>query len=235
MYASRRFVAACTVAGLLAVQSSPVSALPEQAAAPQDSSVFSEKLYDGWRASKLIDSHVFSRDAEYLGHVRNAVVADSGQIVALILESEQMLGKDNYVFRVPWDRFSQPLRPGILIADVKDGRANGFGLFLQPGEPNGRRTDFLVTEVLGDRARLKTGQGYGYVEDVVFSQEGTMLAVLVARDAPAGSGTYAFPYPGESGRWDAGLSYYALPYITQDQANKHGYAVDPAKFALRDS
>jgi hypothetical protein len=92
-----------------------------------------------------------------------------------------------------------------------------------------------VTELLGDYARLKTGQGYGHVEDVVFSQQGRMLAVLIARDAAAGSGTYAFKYPGQTGRWDAKMSYYGLPYVTPDQANERGYAVDMRKFVSRNS
>jgi hypothetical protein len=235
MYAKGQLVAACAVAGLLAIQSSAAFASPEKPAASQQSPVLAEQLYDGWRASKLLTSHVFSRNAEYLGHVRNVVVADSGQIEALILEKEQLYGKDSYIFRVPWERFPQPLIPGVLIADVADGRADEFGLFSQQDKPNDRQPGFLVTEVLGDYARLKTGLGYGYVKDVVFSPQGRMFAVLIARDVRTGSGTYAFKYPGDSGQWDAKMSYYGLPYITVEQANEHGYAVDPRKFVSRDS
>ena len=76
-----------------------------------------------------------------------------------------------------------------------------------------------------NRARLR-----GLVKDVVFSQQGRMLAVLVARDSAQGGGTIAFPYPGQTGRWSPSASYFGLPFVTGEQAERGGVRIDRRKF-----
>lgn len=61
--------------------------------------------------------------------------------------------------------------------------------------------------VVGDYVRLQTGRGYGYVSDVVFGSDGVMSFIIVTRSEDVGGGKFAFPYPGQTGRWDARLSY----------------------------
>ena len=87
-----------------------------------------------------------------------------------------------------------------------------------------------MNRLIGDYARLQTGQGYGYVTDLVFSPAGKMMAVLVARDRQAGGGTIAFPYPDKMENWSPAMSYYGLPYITAEQANQAGMAVNMRSF-----
>lgn len=84
--------------------------------------------------------------------------------------------------------------------------------------------------MIGDYTRLQAGQGYGYVSDLVFSQDGKLLDVLVSRGASAGGGTYAFSYPDDTGKWSPGMSYYGLPYVTGDQATRAGVRVDLSRF-----
>ena len=208
----------------------PLPSLAATAAPPTSS--LSETLYDGLRASRLIDSHVFSREAAYLGRVHNLSIRDDGLIEALILERERVGATGDAVFRVPWDRIAQPIHPGVLIADVKDTHAPELGLFPEP-KPEGK--DFLVSEVLAEYARLQAGQGYGYVKDAVFGSNGRLLAILIARDVQAGGGTFAFAYPGRTGKWSPDMSYYGLPFITADQATKNGLRVAPEKFTAQDT
>lgn len=191
----------------------------------------SDEIYDGLLASGLIDSHIFSRDGKYLGRVRNVAIRDSGQIEALIVERERISIADDAVFRVSWDRIVKPVHPGILIAGVVDFSGPEFGLFPET-KPAGE--NFLVSEVLGEYARLQAGQGYGYVKDAVFDTNGNLLAVLIARDVQAGGGTFAFAYPGRTGKWSPDMSYYGLPYVTADQASKNGFRVDRKKFKADD-
>lgn len=221
----------CTLAFGLAAVPATAETTAQTPAERAEPSKLAETLYDGFRASRLLDSHVFSRQAEYLGQVRNIVVADTGQIKALILQGDRVRGVDEFVLRIPWDRLAHPVHPGVLIADVTDKRAREFGLFLDLNEKPGRKEIFLTSEVLGDYARLQAGQGYGYVTDIVFTEQGQMLAVLIARDALAGGGTYAFPYPGKTGPWSPDMSYYGLPYVSLEHANEQGLAVDKRKFA----
>jgi hypothetical protein len=122
-----------------------------------------------------------------------------------------------------------PARDSVAV-DLSTGQWPQYGLF--PGT-DGVMTlprEFRLTEVLGDYARLQTGYGYGYVTDVVFSGDGRMIAVLISRDAAAGGGTFAFPYPGTTGPWDPALSYYGLPFVTESQATMAGLRVDPKRF-----
>lgn len=204
-------------------------ASPASAAAPPASSL-SETLYDGLRASRIIDSHVFSRQAEYLGRVHNLSLRDDGRIEAVILERERFGDRGDAVFRIPWDRIAQPIHPGVLIADVADTHAPELGLF---PEPMAEGKDFLVSEVLGEYALLQAGQGYGYVKDAVFDPSGKLLAILVARDIKAGGGTFAFAYPGRTGKWSPDMSYYGLPFVTAEQATKEGLRVEPEKFTAQ--
>jgi sporulation protein YlmC with PRC-barrel domain len=204
---------------------------PAAIAAPQETkanSALSETLYKGMLASGLLDSRVFSRAGEHLGHVRNIVFADDGSVKAIIAEQAGFGTKLEFMFRVPWSAISQPARPGALIADLSDARSPQFGLFGEEAEKKGG--EFLATEVLGDYVRLQTGLGYGYVKDLVLAPKGQMIAVLVARDTPAGGGTAAFPYPGRTGRWSADMSYYGLPFVTAEQANAAAIKVNLRQF-----
>ena len=123
----------------------------------------------------------------------------------------------------------QPVRPGALIADLSDVRSHRFGLFDQESK---ERAEFLVSEVIGDYARLQTGLGYGYVKDIVLAPPGQMVAVLIARDAGRGAGTVAFPYPGRTGRWSSDMRYYGLPFVTTEQADDAAMKVDPKRLKL---
>ena len=218
--------------GLLLVLLSLTSQPALSSAAAPTAGALSEEIYDGLRASRLIDSHVFSREAGYLGRIRNLALRDDGRIEALILEREQVGAIGDAVFRVLWERVSRPVRPGVVIADVADPHAPELGLF-PDARPAGE--DFLVSELLGEYARLQAGQGYGYVKDAVFDDDGKLLAVLVARDLNAGGGTFAFAWPGRTGRWSPDMSYYGLPFVTADQASEHGVRIAADRFTRDDT
>ena len=85
----------------------------------------------------------------------------------------------------------------------------------------------------GPSASARSGDachGYGYVTDVVFTGDGRLMAVLIAREASAG-GTYAFPAGSFRAGWDPGWSYYGLPFVTPSQAEAAGLRVEPGRFA----
>jgi sporulation protein YlmC with PRC-barrel domain len=218
-------IASCMIVALIGLAPPPAIAEPKETKADKP---LDETLYSGIRTTSLLDSRVFSKKGEHLGRVRNIVLADDGSVKAVIAEQAGIGTKPEFVFRLPWDQVVQPVRPGALIADLSDVRSNQFGLFTQESEK--KDAEFLVTEVIGDYARLQTGLGYGYVKDVVLAPQGRTIAVLVARDTLTGGGTVAFPYPGRTGRWSPDMSYYGLPFVTIEQANEAALEVNPKQF-----
>ena len=214
----------CMIAAVIGFASPPAVAQPKEMKADK---LVAETLYNGICASSILESRVFSKKGGYLGQVRNIVLADDGSVKALIAEQAGIGTTLEFVFRIPWDSVVQPARPGALIADLSDARSDQFGLFAQ--EPK-EGVEFLISEVIGDYARLQTGLGYGYVKDVVLAPPGQMVAVLIARDARTGIGTVAFPYPGRTGRWSPEMSYYGLPFVTLEQADAAATKVNPKHF-----
>jgi sporulation protein YlmC with PRC-barrel domain len=206
------------------------TATPVAAEQSAQSQQFARTVYDGYRASRLLGSAVFSLRGEYLGVVRNMILADDGQIVSLLVEGFRTKDEPEFISRIPFKRVLRPLHEGALVADFADLRSREYGLFVDPSQAQAEPHEFSISKIIGDYARLQAGQGYGYVSDLVFDNSGKLAAVVISREASAGGGTYAFPYPGETGRWSPKLSYYGLPYVTADQASKAGLRLDMKEF-----
>lgn len=222
--------AAIAVAGVLL---SPAESAPlpsSTAAAKAESPAFEQAIYKGWRASPLLGNPVFSLKGEYLGDARNILLDDRGQIRFVVVEGAGIRNSPEYMFRIPWERIVRPLHTRALIADFSDFQSREYGLFFDPDRREVASSDFAISEVIGDYARLQAGQGYGYVSDLVFNQDGRLFAILVSRDASAGGGTYAFPFPGDTGKWSPNMSYYGLPYVTEEGATKAGLRVSLDRF-----
>ncbi|OCK55016.1 PRC-barrel domain-containing protein [Bradyrhizobium sp. LMTR 3] len=234
MLKGTRLVAGTAIAVALAMTwllGTSDAAGPLAAVKTTNASKLSEDLYDGLRGTSLLESSVFSKRGEYLGRVRNAIISRDGQIEHLVVEGGGPLMVPEFVFRVPWNRLGLPVHTGALIADLSDTGAREYGLFLDPKASKNETDGFQMNRLIGDYARLQTGQGFGYVTDLVFSPTGKMMAVLVARDKQAGGGTIAFPYPDKMENWSPSMSYYGLPYITAEQANQAGMAVKMRAFS----
>lgn len=206
------------------------TATPVAAEQSVQSQQFARTVYDGYRASRLLGSAVFSLKGEYLGAVRNVILTDDGQIASLLVEGFRTKDEPEFISRIPFKRVLRPLHEGAIVADFSDLRSREYGLFVDPGQPEAEPHEFSVSKIIGDYARLQAGRGYGYVSDLVFDSGGKLAAVVISREASAGGGTYAFPYPGQTGRWSPKLSYYGLPYVTADQASKAGLRLDMKEF-----
>jgi len=191
---------------------------------------FARTVYDGYRASRLLGNAVFSLKGEYLGAVRNMILADDGQIVSLLVEGLRTREEPEFISRIPFQRVLRPLHEGAVVANVPDLRSREYGLFVDPGQAQAEPHEFSISKIIGDYARLQAGQGFGYVSDLVFDRDGKLAVVVISREASVGGGTFAFPYPGETGRWSPKLSYYGLPYVAADQASKAGLRLDMNEF-----
>lgn len=217
--------------GAFAISACPAQADPRvPPAQPTQSQEFASTVYDGYRASRLLGSAVFSLKGEYLGVVRNVIVAEDGKIVSLLVEGLRTKEEPEFMSRIPFERVLRPLHEGAIVADFSDLRSREYGLFFDPDQGRDKSHEFSISKVIGDYARLQAGQGYGYVSDLVFDRTGKLAAVVISREASVGGGTYAFPYPGQLGRWSPKLSYYGLPYVTAEQASRAGLRLDMKEF-----
>ena len=75
-----------------------------------------------------------------------------------------------------------------------------------------------VTELLYDFALLNERAGYGYVDDLIFSREGKLVAVVVNPDYGNTPGRYAYPYYGFDYGFDPGAPFYSLGYGKDEAA-----------------
>lgn len=195
----------------------------------------SKAIYDGWRARQLMGSSALAKaDGRAIGQVGDIIVDADGRIAALIVQGGGPLQLPDFVYRVPWQEVDlTPGKPGVVL-DLSDAKRPRYGLF--PGTENVPTLprEFRITEVIGDYARLQTGHGYGYVTDVIFTQDARLAAVLVTRTSPAGASaaaTVAFPFPGVQSRWDPSASYFGLPHVTAEQADKAAVAIEASRLS----
>ena len=152
------------------------------------------------------------------------------KITAVLVERQAAGQRSEFVFRLPWERIDATRLPKDIVTRAASGDLAELDMFAgNTGAPTMPR-EFAVTEVVGEYARLQAGQGYGYVSDIVFSRDGTMIAVLITRGLRQEGGTYAFGFPGFLGQWRPDMSYYGLPYVTARQATAAGLRVDPKRF-----
>lgn len=172
---------------------------------------------DGIRAEYLMNAEVFGPEGEEIGNVENVLLSD-GQIIAIIAEVGGFWDIGDVHISVPWEEVE-------LIADgfripVSEGNFEQYALFNDSSFVNqayleGADNDnvWRLTDFVGDYATLSDGAGYGYVEGVIFSQDGEIQAVIIEPTvADYGYGTYAFPFYGYGYGWTPYNSVYSLPY-----------------------
>ena len=79
---------------------------------------------------------------------------------------------------------------------------------------------------MDDYVSLDDGNGYGLVDDVLFTEDGNIQAVVVNADGAYGGGAYAYPFYGFDYGWDPGYSAYTLPYADTDLENVSAFDYD---------
>jgi sporulation protein YlmC with PRC-barrel domain len=189
-----------------------------------------DALYQGWRSQQLVNQQVLRRTGEAIGTIRDLIVDANGRLAAVLVAGGGALNIPDGLYRIPWGEVDLTPNQEGIVTSLTDSKRPQYALFPgTEGAPTLPR-EFRLTEVLGDYARLQTGYGFGYVTDAVFDKGGRLIAILISRDAASGGGTFAFAFPGTTGRWDPGASYYGLPFVTDSQAQSAGLRIDPKQF-----
>lgn len=181
---------------------------------------------NGIRATHMLDEEVFGPEGEEIGEVDNVILGPQGQIIAMIAEVGGFWDINDTHIAVPWNEVT--LIPDGFKIPVTEENFDNYTLFadnsfitmekLQQAQQvddtvaTGAET-WRISALLGDYVALENGVGFGYLDDVIFSKDGTIQAVIVQSSLAAyGYSSYAFPFHGYASGWRPSSHAYVLPY-----------------------
>lgn len=200
-----------------------------------------DELYaGGLSVENLIDAEVSGPTGEEIGHVENVLFGTDGEVLSIVAEIGGFVDLGDTHVNVPWNEVDVGEEGDEVAVPVTQETIEDYTVFADPvvgtfeasteieeveGDNWGMVTTgprvWRATELIGDYARLREGEGfvdYGYVDDLII-KGGTLEAVIVAPDPAWGyAGYYAYPYYGYGYGWYPGYPYYDIPYERADVA-----------------
>ncbi|MEH6641672.1 PRC-barrel domain-containing protein [Vreelandella glaciei] len=199
-----------------------------------------DTLYEegGMTAASLMDTEVFGSGNEEIGSVENILLNDQNEIVAIIAQVGGFWDIGDTHVLVPWEEVDVNV-DGVSIPVTEDN-AEQYGVFqedyvtkedlsyisqVDDDATTGSRI-WKLTDLLDDYASIGEGNGYGYVDNVLFSEEGKVQGVVIEADSAYGGDTYAYPFDGFDAGWDPSYSTYVLPYDEADLDNLSTFDYD---------
>jgi len=176
------------------------------------------KLYEGWTAEQLFDTEVRGASQEDIGEIENIVVNADGQATKVIIEAGGVFDIGDTHFAVPWDQVEFGPDLDWVQVPVDEDTVDEFSLFDDDEVTTGPRA-WKASELINDYVTLQGGERYGMVDDLVFSQDGQLEAVIVYPDVGYGVGVgrpYAYPFYGYERGFEPGAGTYDLPYAANE-------------------
>lgn len=171
-----------------------------------------DSLYeDGWSAENLLYEDVYGENGEVVGEVEDLMIGPDGKIRKVIVEGGGFLDIGDTHIAVPWNEVSHA-RNNAISASVTEESLSGFRLFDDMDSKPAMSPNWRLRDLLGDYLTLADGVGFGIVDDVIFSQDDKIEAIIVRPSYGYGftRGPVAFPYYGDNFRpYDP---YYGVPY-----------------------
>lgn len=186
-----------------------------------------EEIYEkgGIKADSLMDAEVFGENEGEIGSVENVLITRDNKIAAIIAEVGGFWNIGDTHVLVPWEEVE--LHEDGVRVPVTEDNADDYGLFAsneyitQQDLSQTQQVDegleagagvWKLTDLLDDYATVGEGVGYGYIDNILFSREGEVQAVIVETGTGYGSGTYAYPFYGYGYGWSPGHTAYFLQY-----------------------
>tara|TARA_R110000787_G_scaffold8818_2_gene30267 strand:+ start:171 stop:893 length:723 start_codon:yes stop_codon:yes gene_type:complete len=185
-------------------------------------------LQKGWSARALLQRDVYGPGGNEIGEVEDILVGPDNKIRGIIVETNAFLDIGDVHAEVAWDKVSAgPEADSVSIPLTKETLENWY---IDRDDRNVKRA-WRVDELIGDTVSLKDVRGYGYVDDVIFNDNGEIVSVIVSAryggrygyGAGYGVGPYAYPFYGYNYGWTPGLGYYNLPYGRTEIADYEPY------------
>lgn len=200
-----------------------------------------EEIYEqgGIRADNLMDAEVFGENEDEIGSVENVLVTEDNKIAAIIAQVGGFWDIGDTHVLVPWDEVE--LHEDGVRVPVTEENAEDYGLFAsdeyitQADLSQTQQVDddletgigvWKLTDVLDDYATVGEGVGYGYVDNILFSREGEVQAIIVEPDNSYGAGPYGYPYYGYGYGWNPGQASYYLQYSEDEVGEMEDFDYD---------
>lgn len=197
-----------------------------------------DDLYNngGFDAGWLLDRDVSTADEDDIGSVENVLLNDNNQIEAIIVQIGGIWGIGDTHVAVPWDQVD--ISNEHIQVPLNADNYEDFNLFASGNErltknalQQTTQVDddveaggqiWKITDLLNDYTSVSSGAGYGYIDNVLFNDDGQIQAVVVS----GGYGMYAFPFYGYGYRWDPSYESYNLPYSAEEAAGMETFNID---------
>jgi sporulation protein YlmC with PRC-barrel domain len=186
-----------------------------------------------WRAEALIGAEVYNMADEEVGEVENLLMTPGGTITAVVVEVGGVADIGDQEMRVGWSgvRFRDGADAGITVKMMAE-ELSEFSLFGEDetAGPQVEPSEIRATRLIGQRVRLRTGEAFGYIDDLLIS-DGQVQATLMMPDIGYAGSRYptATPYYSYNYGYIPGVAYYTVPY-DREQLEELG-AFDTGKLA----
>ena len=168
--------------------------------------------YDGWSALDLLDEDAYGTDGEDLGEVEDMIVGPDGRIERVVIEGGGFLDIGDTHYAVPWDEVTRVGTSSVTVPLTEDS-FDEYTRYPEVDDMPAMDRNFRINEIIGDYVSAN-GVGYGTIDDVIFSDDGTIEAVVVYPSYGYGYRTRPVAVPYNAAAYDPYAPYYSVPYAT---------------------
>jgi sporulation protein YlmC with PRC-barrel domain len=173
-----------------------------------------EGYYDGWSAMDLLDEDAYGIDGEDLGEVEDIIVGPDGRIERIVVEGGGFLDIGDTHAAIPWEEVTRTGTSSVTVP-VTDDNLGDYTRYPEVDDMPAMGGNFRINEIIGDYVAAN-GRGYGTIDDVIFTDEGEIQAVIVYPTYGYGYQTRPVAVPYNAGAYDPYAPYYSVPYGTAE-------------------
>jgi sporulation protein YlmC with PRC-barrel domain len=173
-----------------------------------------DSYYEGWSALDLLDEDAYGMQGEDLGEVEDIIVGPDGRIARIVVEGGGFLDIGDTHAAIPWEEVTRTGTSSVTVP-VTDDNLGEYTRYPAVDDMPAMRGNFRINEIIGDYVSAN-GVGYGTIDDVIFSDDGAIEAVVVYPTYGYGYQTRPVAVPYNAGAYDPYAPYYSVPYATAE-------------------